>query len=78
MVKYFCDYCENEIDDDNRIDGDRLKTQITADSYTLSIEIITGLNGVANAGHFCKYCVIQAVNKLDDRPKPDREYARGA
>lgn len=34
-----------------------------------------GLSGTVSSEddeHFCLYCVIDAVNKLDDRPKPGR------
>jgi len=69
MVKLFCDICGEEI-----TDGKRIKTEVKArpggsNNAVLNIEIMTGLNGTHNAGHFCKYCIIDAVSGLDDRPR---------
>lgn len=35
----------------------------------LDFEIITGKQGTSNAGDFCKYCIIDAVNRYDNRPQ---------
>lgn len=75
MIRYFCDYCEKEIDNNNRIDGDRLKTEITSRQNFMTVEVVTSTADMAKDCHFCKYCVIEAVNRLDDRPKP--AYAKG-
>ena len=65
-IKYFCDKCKKEITAKNSVPGGGLKTQNLG---ALSIEIITSLGSCANAGHWCKYCIIDEVNTLDDRPK---------
>lgn len=79
MIKRFCDRCEKEIKGDNAIDGRRLQTELTNKLCKLKIEVLTSKDGVDNDGHFCKYCVIEAVMALDDRPKylPDKEYREG-
>lgn len=73
MRKYFCDVCGDEITQNNTVVGprDRLTATIhvpgTKRKY--SVEVITGLDGCANDGDFCKYCVLEALQKLDDREK---------
>jgi hypothetical protein len=76
MIKRFCDICKEEITTENRIDGDRMKTELRcasnikdAQDSILKVEVMTSHNQVTNAGDFCKYCVLKALYKLDDRPK---------
>ena len=82
MTKHFCDKCSDEITEKNECNGgnvvgSRLGTTIKfrpkgrliidpEDRFT--VEILTSFNGTANAGEFCKYCVLDALYKLDDRP----------
>ena len=83
MTKYFCDKCETEITKRNECIGGstveyRLGTEIefrtkdlspVSNSHRLKVEILHSFNGGANDGIFCKYCIIDAINKLDDRPR---------
>lgn len=69
MTKYFCDICGEPIDDSNHVKGDRLSGKRPGKYGTLKFEVITGLNMGSNNGCFCKYCIIDAVNHLDDRPQ---------
>lgn len=70
MVKYYCDYCGAEITGANTRDGGRLKTTINnGRGCSLGVEVIESCNGASNHGHFCRYCVLDAIAKLDDRPK---------
>lgn len=75
MTKYYCDSCKKEITKKNACQGgpiscdDRLGIELV---NGLKIEIMTGHEGTWNAGHFCKYCVIDAVYQLDDRNKKNK------
>lgn len=80
MIKYFCDCCGAELTDRNRCLGSsegegegkgRLGASYsrTLKAPKLMFEILTGKDGTWNAGDFCRYCVIDAVNSLDDRPR---------
>lgn len=83
MTKYFCDKCEKEITDENEcvggnISSGRVGTEIEyrtkgqspmEKSHKLKVEIIHSHNGTANAGLFCKYCILDAFARLDDRPR---------
>lgn len=76
MNKAFCDMCGVEITDANRCSGGavcckdtRLGAELKRGDITMRIEIMTAMNGTANAGDFCKHCVLDALYKLDDRPK---------
>ena len=74
MVKYFCDKCGEEITDKNMSEGGtksegRLGVEIEYGKHTLAVEVINSLDGCANAGLFCKYCILDALYQLDDRPK---------
>lgn len=73
-IKRFCDKCKTEITDNNNCSGgkvseSRLGTSIKTKEGTLSVELLHSWNGTANAGDFCKYCIIDAFISLDDRPR---------
>jgi len=68
-VKYFCDQCGEEITEENKIKSGRLKTSIGH----LGIQVLMSKDKTANDGDFCKYCVLDALYKLDDRPKKASE-----
>jgi len=77
VIRYFCDGCETEITSSNAAVGgainnpeSRLGIEIQSNGHRLKIEIMTSTDGVANAGLWCKYCILNALNKLDDRPQP--------
>ncbi len=74
MIKYFCDFCEKEITKENSPEGGfnnvrRVGTTLNKNGLNLKVEIITSRNGTANDGQFCKHCILDALYKLDDRPK---------
>jgi hypothetical protein len=75
MIKYFCDMCESEITNKNRAKGgesvtDRLGTTLRRKGNSLHVEVMTGDGeGNANGGLFCKYCILDALQALDDRPR---------
>lgn len=68
MIKYFCDTCGIEINDSNRFSGGQ-SAEMKRNGVKLKVTLIAHKDGISNAGDFCKYCVIAAVNMLDDRPK---------
>jgi hypothetical protein len=68
-AKFFCDFCGDEITDLNRIKGSRLCGSVIAlGGFKLGFEVIHAKDSVSNSGDWCKYCVIDAVKSLDDRP----------
>lgn len=72
MIRYFCDCCGEELkgrDGDGRIPAGRLKATLTKGLSELTVEVIETKDNVSNAGHFCRYCVLDALAKLDDRPR---------
>ena len=79
MMKLFCDGCESEITEANECSGGTVNKVIgrlggklgskRRGGPTMMFEVITGKDNVSNDGHWCKYCVIAAVNSLDDRPR---------
>ncbi|RLI63016.1 MAG: hypothetical protein DRO67_06445 [Candidatus Asgardarchaeum californiense] len=72
MIKRYCDKCGDEIIDKNKIEKNAFRTTIRTDNSNIAlmqIEIIPSKNFVWADSDLCKYCVIDAINKLDDRPK---------
>ena len=74
MIKYFCDCCGNQIvsadvDRGDRTELGRLTATIKRGNATLKVEVLESKDGCANAGQFCRYCVLDAFNTLDDRPR---------
>ncbi len=74
MTKYYCDCCEKEITESNCLEGGqnsgRLAAEIKRNGFKLKVEILTSKDDRANEGLFCKYCVLDALYRLDDRPVP--------
>lgn len=84
-TKRFCDHCGDEItmSNDLRPLGDatigsavgRLcgahERHGPGGRDRLMVEIVTGQDSTWNRGDYCRYCVIDAVSSLDDRPKPE-------
>lgn len=72
--KTFCDICGDEMDGKNTPSGgvdvcDRLGGNAKTGKNYVSFEITVGLNGKWNVGDICKYCIINAVKRFDDRPQ---------
>lgn len=76
MIRKYCDICEKEITSDNTVTSSagypRLSTAIYSPdkAVKLTVELIQYKNDTSNTGDFCKYCIIDAFNKFDDRTRP--------
>lgn len=76
MIKRFCDFCGKEIVAMNSPGHDptalgRLQASLKRGSIRLDVQVVHSTNDVANKGDFCKYCILDALYQLDDRPKGD-------
>ena len=81
-VKRFCDNCGTEMmpqpgDSNEYTPMGRLTATVHSPTGTkLQVEVIVSsakdLNSplCSNRGDICKYCVLDALQRLDDRPKP--------
>lgn len=73
-VKRFCDVCNKEITHENKRSRDLPSDRLMGESHGLAFVITTGRvegrNKIWNAGDFCDYCIIDAVNSLDNRARP--------
>lgn len=75
MTKSFCDVCGVELDKRNLPSGGFLvKSRLgaclnTADGRVFHFEVIGAVGKCANDGEFCKYCILDALNRTDDRPR---------
>jgi len=71
MIKTFCDICGVEITNENFYHSDHTFANYkdSNNGNQLSVKIITGNGKYFNQGHFCKYCIIDAVMSADDRTK---------
>jgi hypothetical protein len=78
MIRTYCDGCEKEITEANACAGGpihcdwRLGTTVKKRGKKLLVEVIITTDDVANTGHWCKYCVLDALYALDDRVKQAR------
>lgn len=77
MTRYYCDCCNAQITKANECAGgklhcpdSRLGIEVEKNGVVLKVEIMTSLDGVANAGHFCRFCVLDALKMLDTRNQP--------
>lgn len=62
MKKPYCDQCGDLITSDNYFEG--FKVDVAGVSFSVIIE-----NAIPTDYDACKYCVLDAIAKLDDRPK---------
>lgn len=76
MTKAFCDFCGQEITDTNNCFGGfnsdtRLGVEMVGKKTKniLNVEFLLSKNGMANEVDACRYCVIDAIKKLDDRKR---------
>ena len=80
MIKVFCDVCEEEITEENK--ASRMKAEFRdAKGKKLFVEVFISYKGTLKSlgvdkaseqlGDFCKYCILNTLYKLDDRPKID-------
>jgi len=75
MKKVFCDYCEVEITENNKVSEHSGLTAVIKKlgKPNLNIQVMEGDGSVPKdeKPDFCKYCVIDAVKSLDNRPRED-------
>lgn len=75
MLRHYCDRCHAEITEANACSGGfpdetRLGGTIeaTAEHPAWNVTVLVATEGDWQSGDFCRYCVIDLVNTLDDRP----------
>ena len=70
VQKVYCDICNVEITDKNKAKGGPSQTieRLGIRLKEITIEVITGTDSNYNTGDFCKYCIIDRIKLLDDRP----------
>jgi hypothetical protein len=74
MTKQFCDGCYKEIIEENRPSGGdiqtaRLGVEVRRGGHDLKLEVLVTTDRIANAGDWCKYCLLDALNTADTRPQ---------
>ena len=79
MIRAFCDICEDEITEKNKFDDKYFPLSAGVVSKGTGKEtffnVVTAGDDSFNKGDFCKYCVLDALRGLDDRPRTVRNYA---
>ncbi len=72
MIKYYCDICGSEINEQNKR-PDKFISKIRNRNGLPKKELIVHLDEVDECGDkeacVCKYCMIDAINEIDDRSK---------
>lgn len=77
MIRRYCDICGREA---VSVTSPRLASemnrgsigggiQLMAAKPVVRFEIMCGAGPAMNGGDVCKYCVLDAINTLDDRPQ---------
>lgn len=75
MKKYFCDFCESEITPTNTPNNrgtneGRLSAKLESkNGNVLRVEVLTGQEPGWNNVIACRYCIIDALNTVYDRPR---------
>jgi len=73
MIRRFCDQCHTEMTDDNSPGFDTNRNRLAASIGHLKVEVIQFQNEASNTGDYCVHCILDALYKLDDRPKRDAQ-----
>ena len=70
MIIRFCDCCGTQLTDANKLEGG---WRVIAEYRGICVEVMAGRlkdgTHVMNSGDLCKYCIIDAVKSVDDRPQ---------
>ena len=74
MIKVYCDICCTQITHENQSTGgvmvkNRLGVEIQKHDHRFYFEVVQSKNSTANDGDICRYCVLDALYRLDDRPE---------
>lgn len=73
MIKRFCDVCGEELTKSNTpssgTEKNRVGCVVQGKTGRLTVEVHHAIDCMWDGGDVCKYCIIDAVNKADDRPK---------
>ena len=81
MIRRYCDCCKAEMPDgapgakEGQGSLGRLSATVLLKDVKVGVEVIRSVNGVTNGGDVCKYCILDALYELDDRPKAPEAYA---
>ena len=72
MIKIYCDICGTQITHENQSMGgvmvkNRLGVEIKNHDHRFYFEVVQSKNSTANDGDICRYCVLDALYRLDDR-----------
>lgn len=76
MKKTFCDVCNAPMTGANKMEDDEgFLLSITVPVTLVELTVNVGIDSASGADDFdiCKYCVFDAIAKLDDRPKAGRD-----
>lgn len=66
MTRHFCDHCGDELTPQNKTPASVCREKKGRPDLVVILDACA--HGVIGEGEFCKYCVIDAVKQLDDRP----------
>lgn len=73
MIKHYCDICGQEITAKTKKPDNQMFGEIKSGCGLPSLTIQVGVYEIDPRGDedadVCKYCIIDAVNMVDDRPK---------
>ena len=72
MTRTYCDQCHVEMTEQNAPKfacPTNSLNRLQASIGHLMVEVIVAQNNTWNKGDYCKYCVLDALYKLDDRDK---------
>lgn len=69
MNRIFCDLCERPI-----VKREQVRAELTAGGMGVLLVVEQLRNGEEHVD-LCRYCIIEAITKLDDRPRPSEPVA---
>jgi len=72
MTKFYCDECGEELK------PGQAHKRLTRKLGRVSVEVITAVDGVWNAGEVCPACVVKTVSEGEDTTETRKRKAAGA
>lgn len=67
MIKTYCDFCGDEIYDENRFSSTGIKGEIV--KKHCNVKVLLTVESHSSGTDCCKYCIIKAAEQMDNRPK---------
>lgn len=69
MIRHYCDLCDKELTSLNRPTGGNTAGRLGIQRHNVVFSVMLTSTLPGCAPEVCKYCILDAIDTLNDRPK---------